>query len=71
MKTEKEIIKERLYQEGKDSANNSEESGNEETDKKKDNEEKDKVAEGLIRYSYLGDEECPLDESMTVSIDSY
>jgi len=52
----KEFIREKLKQEGKDSANNSE--NEEEKDAREAKEEQQK--QELIRYNYLGDEACPI-----------
>jgi hypothetical protein len=54
----KELIAQKLKQEGKDSAHNSEEDENF-RDAREMKEEKDN--EALVNYNFLGSEECPLD----------
>lgn len=58
--TRKELLAQKLKQEGKDSAHNSDE---EEDEHMREAREKKEEKEGapLINYSYLGSEECPID----------
>jgi len=59
--SEKEIIRARLKQEGKDSANNSEE---DEAEREKREEKEAKEVESLIEYDRLGGERCPVRPDM-------
>ena len=56
--TRTEIIAAKLKQEGKDSANNSEEEDSVKDQREARQEEEGK---GLINYNYLGSAECPID----------
>lgn len=57
--SEKDLIRKRLKEQGKDSAHNSEDEGEREA---REN-QKDEEAENVIKYNYLGSEECPIDEA--------